>query len=60
MLLYPGEKPIDAGVAVRAVEVDYPPLRIEALGFHIDWLIFFFVASIAFGFLMKGPLGIEV
>ena len=60
MLLYPGEKPIGSRVAVRAVEVDYPTLRLEALGFNLDWLIFFFVVSIAFGFLMKGPLGIEI
>jgi hypothetical protein len=60
MLLYPGEKPIGSEAAVRAVEIDYPARHLSALGFGIDWMIFFFVASIAFGFLMKGPLGIEV
>lgn len=60
MLLYPGERPIDASQAVRAVEVDYPPLSIRAFGFGVDWMIFFFVASIVFGFLFKKPLGIEI
>jgi len=59
-LLYPGEPPIAASEAVRAVEVDYPPLDIRAFGFGVDWMIFFFVASIVFGFLFKKPLGIEI
>ena len=60
MFLYPGERPIPASDAVRAVEVVYPPLPIQALGFGIDWMIFFFVASIVFGFLFKKPLGVEI
>lgn len=59
-ILYPGEAPIAASEAVRAVEVDYPPLDIRAFGFGVDWMIFFFVASIVFGFLFKKPLGIEI
>jgi hypothetical protein len=60
MLLFPGERPIEASQAVRAVEVDYPPLVIKGFGFGINWMIFFFVASIVFGFLFKKPLGIEI
>lgn len=60
MLLNPGEPPIGPGGAIRAVEVAYPPLRISALGFGVDWLVFFLVASIASGFLFKKPLGVEI
>lgn len=59
-LLYPGERPIPASETVRAVEIDYPPLTIRALGFRVDWMIFFFFASIVFGFLFKKPLGVEI
>ena len=38
----------------------YAPLPLDFLGFRLDWLLFFFIASIAFGFLFKGALGVEV
>ena len=59
MLVHPGEPPIGPGEAVRAVEVAYPPLGISALGFGVDWLVLFLVASVASGFLFKRPLGVE-
>lgn len=60
MLLYPGEHPIKKSEMVRAIEVAYPELPLEAFGFGIDWMIFFFIASIVFGFLFKKPLGVEI
>lgn len=60
MFLYPGESPLGPRQAVRAIEIAYPPLNIEAFGFGVDWMIFFFIASIVFGFLFKKPLGVEI
>ena len=59
-LLYPGEPPIAADHVVETVEIAYPGLEMRLLGVGVDWLIGFFVLSMAFGFAFKGVLGVEV
>jgi hypothetical protein len=59
-LLYPGEAPIKKASRIEAVTVQYPPLSLSVLGFGVDWLLFFFIASIVFGFAFKGVLGVEI
>lgn len=60
VLLYPGENPLDASMNIQSVQVGYPTLDIGFLGWNVNWLIFFFFASIAFGFAFKGVLGVEI
>lgn len=59
-LLYPGERSIPSESKIEAIEILYPALKIRTLGWNIDWMIFFFVASIVFGFAFKGVLGVEI
>ena len=59
-LLYPGEPPIAGDHAIEAVEIGYAALDMRALGWPVHWLVAFFVLSIAFGFALKGPLGVEL
>ena len=59
-LLYPGEPPIPGAHPVEAVEIIYPPLELGAFGWSLNWLVAFFVLSLAFGFAFKGVLGVEV
>jgi hypothetical protein len=59
-LLYPGEDPIDRSSVVERVDVGYRTLELSAFGFGIDWLIFFFIVSIAAGFALRKPLGVEI
>ncbi len=58
-LLYPGESPLKGGV-IEAIEIEYADETIPVFGFGINWLVMFFVLSIAFGFALKGPLGVEI
>lgn len=58
-LLYPGESPLRGGI-IEAIEINYPDATIPVFGFGINWLVMFFVLSIAFGFALKGPLGVEI
>lgn len=60
VLLYPGERPIAATLPVEAIEIGYPVLQMEAFSVPVDWLIGFFVLSLAFGYLLKGALGVEL
>ncbi len=59
-LLYPGEAPILATHTVEALEIAYPTLELRVLGWTIHWLVAFFVLSLAFGFVFKGALGVEI
>lgn len=60
LLLYPKEPPIDPNSGIESVGVIYPELDIRFLGIGVDWLVAFFVLSIAFGFATKGLLGVQV
>lgn len=59
-LLFPGEAPIDSSSPIRAVEIQYAELPLSILGFHLHWLVVFFVASVAFGLAFRRPLGVEI
>ena len=59
-LLYPGEPPIPGNHPVEAVEIVYPPLELGIFGWSVNWLVAFFVLSLAFGFAFKDLLGVEV
>ena len=60
VLLYHGEEPLPASLQVSSLELAYPPLSIQLLGWEVDWLVFFFVASIVAAFACKGPMGVEL
>lgn len=58
--LYPGEKPIPRDSVVESITLDYPQRRLLLLGLNVNWLLAFFVVSVAAGFALKGVFGIEV
>jgi len=60
LLLYPGEPPIDPRAPVESIRLSYDSLPIRIFGFHVNWLVGFFVASIAFGFAFRKRLGVEI
>jgi uncharacterized membrane protein (DUF106 family) len=60
LLLYPGEPPIAPELPVESIRLTYDYLPIRVFGFHVNWLLGFFVASIAFGFALRKPLGVEI
>ncbi|HXG46709.1 MAG TPA: hypothetical protein VNO52_03725 [Methylomirabilota bacterium] len=59
-LLYPGEAPILPTSPIESIEILYPPLDLAFLGWPMDWLIVFFVLSLAFGYAFKGVLGVHI
>ena len=60
LLLNPGDPPLDPSLPVESVSVGYPQPEITFLGWKIHWLVWFFIISIAVGYLLKGVLGVEV
>jgi len=59
-LLYPSEAPIDGGLAVHAVTVPYPERALDVAGLQIHWLVAYFVLSIAWVLLLRGPMGVVI
>jgi hypothetical protein len=58
-LLYPGEPPIASGT-IESVVIAYPPLDLSLFGWSVNWLVLFFVLSLASGFAFRGVLGVEI
>jgi hypothetical protein len=59
-LLHLGEPPLAAELGIAEIRVDYPPRPFRLLGMRMHWLVAFFILSLAFAFLLKKPLGVEV
>ncbi|HPM75606.1 MAG TPA: hypothetical protein PK961_00845 [bacterium] len=57
-LLYPGEKKL-AG-PISAVNVNYPGVEMNVLGWELHWIIVYFVLSILFGLSMKGIFHVDI
>jgi hypothetical protein len=58
--LYPAEAPVPAGSVVQSIAVTYPRRELSFLGLTVNWLLAFFIISVAAGFALKGVFGIEV
>lgn len=59
-LFHPAEPPIPKGSAFKTIQVIYPDGRVRILGKDVHWMIPFFLFSIVFAFLLKGPLKVEI
>jgi len=58
--LHPAEERLPADLGIARVFVDYPPRSFRILGLRMHWIVAYFVLSIAFAFLLRKPLGVEV
>ncbi|MBE0460799.1 MAG: hypothetical protein IBX60_04105 [Candidatus Aminicenantes bacterium] len=59
-ILYPGEPPIKKDIPIQSIEIKYPQKRMNLFGWHIHWIIAYFILSIIFGFAFKGFLKVEI
>ena len=59
-LLYPAEPPLPSEGPVHAIHVSYPEREVPVLGFHMYWMIPFFVLSIAFAFALRGLFKVTI
>jgi hypothetical protein len=58
--LYPSEPPLGRDLSVAAIRLQYPPRELRFFGVNVNWLIAFFVISLAAGYALKGVFGIDV
>jgi uncharacterized membrane protein (DUF106 family) len=60
MLLYPGQAPIPKTSSIEEIDVKLPPQTVSMFGWNINWLVFFFIASLVAGYSLKGVFKVEV
>ncbi len=56
----PAEAPLPKNSPVRMICLAYPDREMKLFGVGLHWLLVFFVVSVAFGFAIKGWVGVEV
>jgi uncharacterized membrane protein (DUF106 family) len=59
-LIYPAEPPLPAGGPIQAIHVAYPDRAVSVLGLGLQWMIPFFVLSIAFAFALRGWMKVTI
>ncbi len=60
-LTFPAEPPLPGKSGIRSLEItDWPSRELRLFGFHVNWLVAFFVISLAAGFGVKGLFRVEV
>jgi uncharacterized membrane protein (DUF106 family) len=60
VLLNPAEKPLSAGSPFQSIRIAYPHRHNRILGIPMHWLVAFFILSLVFAFVLKGPLRVEI
>jgi hypothetical protein len=59
-LLYPAEPPLPKESPVASIVVAYPEDAVSVFGWHVNWLVAFFVLSVAFAFALRGRMGVTL
>jgi hypothetical protein len=59
-LLHPGEPPLPAAGRFASVTVSYPSAPLRLFGWRMHWLWPYLVLTLLIGYLLKGPLRVQV
>lgn len=59
-LMYPAESPLKGDLPVESIEIAYPTKDMNLFGWHIHWIVVYFVLSIVFGFAFKGVFKVQI
>jgi uncharacterized membrane protein (DUF106 family) len=55
-----GGRALPKGSVPSSIDIDYIPTSVPFFIWKVNWLLLFFILSIAFGFLTKGFFGVEI
>jgi hypothetical protein len=59
-LLYPAEPPLPKESGLASITLTYPEDAVSVLGWHVNWLVAFFLLSVAFAFALRGRMGVTL
>ena len=60
IFLYPGQSPLPNDSQVEEIKVEFPPQTVRLVGWNLNWLVVFFIASIIAGYSLKGVFGVQL
>ncbi len=59
-LLYPAEDPLPSESPIASIALGYPEDSVSLLGWHVQWIVAFFVLSVVFAFALRGRMGVTL
>jgi len=59
-VLHPAEPPLPKESPVASIALSYPEGSVSIFGWNVNWLIAFFVLSVAFAFALRGRMGVTL
>lgn len=59
-IIYPAERAVPGGSGVEEIRVSYVDADVNLLGWHIHWLIAFFILTMVFAFALAKPMGVKI
>jgi uncharacterized membrane protein (DUF106 family) len=59
-LIYPAEASLPSDGTIEAITVTYPEANVDVFGFELHWMIVYFVLSMLFAFILRGPFGVTI
>lgn len=59
-MLFSAEPALPDGSLIQSITVDYPERNIQLLGMQWNWIVLFFIVSLAAGFIFKSVFGIQI
>ncbi len=55
-----GEAPLPENVSIEAIEVRYRPMSFSVFGWHVHWVVLFFVFSLVAAYTLRGLFRVEI
>ena len=59
-LLYPAEPPLPKESPLASIALAYPEDAVSVFGWHVNWLVAFFVLSVAIAFALRSRMGVTL
>ncbi|UCF66941.1 MAG: hypothetical protein JSV80_14315, partial [Acidobacteriota bacterium] len=59
-IIFPAEPPLPKDSPIRSIEIAYPDRTVSLFGWHVHWLVAFFILSIGFALLLRNRLGVTI
>jgi hypothetical protein len=59
-LLYPAEDSLPKESPIASIALAYPEDSVSLLGWHVQWMVAFFLLSVVFAFALRGRMGVTL
>lgn len=60
MMVPRGEPPLPRSAPIEVIEIRYRPMSFSVFGWHVHWVVLFFVFSLLAAYTLRGPFRVEI